>query len=66
MTNYEYGQHAALRGCYRLLGVDPCGRDHPDWYAGYDSVPAELRGTAPLTGPIPNDVLERLAAVVTD
>lgn len=61
MTNeYRLGQAAALRGCHRALGVDPDGTDHPDWYLGFDSVPNELRGRAPITGPVPIELMNQL------
>lgn len=59
-TEYEHGQHTALRGMRRILGIDPSGDDHPDWYAGYDSVPVGLRSTAPFLGPIHQPLLDRL------
>lgn len=61
--HYTGGQHAALRGCWRVLCNAPTWQDHVAWYAGYDSVPRELRGSAPLTGPIPKGVFDRLGGV---
>ena len=59
--HYVGGQHAALRGLYRVLCVAPSDEHFSAWYAGYDSVPLQLRGLAPLTGQIPQEVLDRLA-----
>lgn len=59
--HYESGQHAALRGCFRVLSVASSADHYAAWYAGYDSVPRWLRGSAPLTGRIPEDVLLTLA-----
>ena len=59
--HYECGRHAALRGCWRVLCNAPAKEEFVAWYAGFDSVPRELRGKGPLTGPIPDDLLARLA-----
>jgi hypothetical protein len=60
--HYESGQHAALRGCFRVLCNAPTSEHLAAWHSGYDSVPQGLRGSAPLTGPIAENVLARLAA----
>lgn len=59
-TDYELGQAAALRGSHRILGIDPDGTLYPGWYRGFDSVPSDLRGQAPITGPVPNELMDRL------
>jgi len=64
--HYEDGQHAALRGCYRALCVAPSPEHLASWRAGYDSVPPEMRGAAPLTGPIPAEVLRRLTDTILE
>jgi hypothetical protein len=62
--HFQSGQHAAMRGCWRVLCNAPSEESFDAWYRGYDSVPQELRRTAPLTGPIPQDLLDRLAELV--
>lgn len=61
--HHTAGQHAAIRGCYRVLCNALSRRHFAAWYAGYDSVPAELRGRGPLTGPLPAELLAGLAIV---
>jgi len=58
------GQHAALRGCWRALADAPSADHRAAWLAGYDSVPSDLRGLAPLTGEIPQELLGRLSASI--
>jgi hypothetical protein len=50
---FDAGREAAVRGCYRILCLADSPQEYAAWYTGYDSVPPELRGIAPLTGPIP-------------
>lgn len=57
--HFDGGQRAALRGCYRVLGCADSQAEYDAWYRGWDSVPRELRGKWPLTGPVP-DHLARL------
>ena len=61
--HFRDGQHAALRGCDRMIWIAPADRHREAWYAGYDSVPEEQRKTAPLTGPIDNAILRQLQKV---
>ena len=58
--HYLGGQHAAVRGCWRVLCNAPSQAHFDAWYAGYDSVPRDLRNAGPLTGPIPQTVLDQL------
>lgn len=59
-AHYTGGQHAAVRGCHRVLCSAPSPEHYEAWYAGYDSVPSDLRGRGPLTGPIPQELLDRI------
>lgn len=61
-THYACGQHAALRGCWRVLCIAPTPEHRAAWYEGFDSVPSRLRGIAPMTGPIPQSALDLLAS----
>jgi len=61
--HFRSGQHAAMRGCFRLL-IDAPDEDARDaWYRGYDTVPDELRGVVPLAGPIPARLLNLMELV---
>ena len=62
--HYEAGQLAALRGCWRVLHDAPSDECRSAWYAGFDSVPHGLRGSAPLTGPIPQYLLREMASAM--
>jgi hypothetical protein len=60
---YRCGQHSAIRGMWRVLCNAPSQECFDAWYAGFDSVPRELRRTGPLTGPIPQEILEQLGGL---
>ena len=51
-TSYADGREAALRGCARMIW---CGTnaEREAWFAGWDSIASDQRGTWPLTGPVP-------------
>ena len=61
--HYTAGQHAAIRGLRRVLCLAPSPEHYAAWYAGFDSIAREYCGSGPLTGPIPQDVIE--AAIQT-
>ncbi len=52
-NSYANGREAALRGCARMIW---CGTnaEREAWFAGWDSIASDQRGTWPLTGPVPN------------
>lgn len=64
--HYECGQHAAIRGCHRVLCNAPSEKHFEAWYAGFDSVPLDMRCRGPLTGPIPKALLSGLAESVCE
>lgn len=58
--HFTMGQHAAVRGRYRVLAEAPSLAAEQSWYAGYDSVPDDLRNTACATGPISAELTRKL------
>lgn len=65
-SHYDSGQLAALRGCRRVLCEYPSPNHYSAWLSGYDSVPLTLRGRAPITGPIPAELLAALATHIAN
>ena len=56
--HYTAGQHAAIRGVRRVLCNAPSPDHYAAWYAGFDSISREHRGSGPLTGPIPQSIID--------
>lgn len=56
--HYTSGQHAAIRGLRRVLCLAPSPEHYAAWYAGFDSISHDHRGSGPMTGPIPQDVID--------
>lgn len=54
------GQHAALRGKFRVIANGKTIVLERAWLDGYDSVAPSLRNTAPKIGPIAPELLARL------